>query len=134
MILIDTSAWVEYLRRTGSVAATGVHDVLAEHVQDIVMCEPIAMELLAGATDELRHARIEQLVNGLPTLSMDDALDFRQAAALFRTARRSGRTVRKLLDCVIANVALRHDAELWHRDADFDVIASIAPLRVRSLF
>jgi predicted nucleic acid-binding protein len=32
------------------------------------------------------------------------------------------------MDCLIAGIALRHDATLWHRDADFVAISAIAPL------
>ena len=41
-----------------------------------------------------------------------------------------GETVRKLEDCLVATVALRHGATLLHRDHDFEVIARHAPLRV----
>ncbi|MGQ0778154.1 MAG: PIN domain-containing protein [Pseudonocardiales bacterium] len=55
------------------------------------------------------------------------------ATTIYRTAGRSGRTVRKLLDCLIASVAVRTGATLVHRDHDFDVVATCLPdLRVRS--
>jgi predicted nucleic acid-binding protein len=41
-----------------------------------------------------------------------------------------GETVRKLEDCLVAAVALRHGATLLHRDHDFEVIARHAPLQV----
>lgn len=43
MILIDTSAWVEYFRATGSIAAVEVRRLLSEEAARIAMCEPIAM-------------------------------------------------------------------------------------------
>ncbi|MGE5697022.1 MAG: PIN domain-containing protein [Candidatus Sericytochromatia bacterium] len=36
--------------------------------------------------------------------------------------------MRSLNDCLIAAVAIKHEAEVVIRDADFDVIASVAPL------
>ena len=132
MILLDTSVWVEYLRATGSSAAVGVRELLGRDPDIVAICEPVAMELLAGAADDQRHARLERLVNGLPVLATDTHVDFRQAADLYRAGRKSGRTVRSLVDCLIASIAIRHDVELWHRDADFDVIASLASLRTRS--
>jgi predicted nucleic acid-binding protein len=37
--------------------------------------------------------------------------------------------VRSLLDCLIAAIAIRHDATLVHRDRDFDTLAAVSPLR-----
>lgn len=79
MILIDTSAWVEYFRATGSIAAVEVRRLLSEEAARIAMCEPIAMEILSGALDDNTHTTLERLVNGLPSLNVDDAIDFRES-------------------------------------------------------
>lgn len=128
MILIDTSAWIEYFRGTGSPAAVEVRRLLSDYPDQVVMCEPVAMEILCGTLDDGKYAMLEQLVNGLPSLAIDDAVDFRAAAAIYRSARRAGRTVRSINDCVIAAVAMRHGARVIHRDADYDVIAAITSL------
>ena len=133
MLLIDTSAWIEYFRATGSPAAVEVRRLLAEQPHRVVMCEPIAMEILSGALDDDRHTRLEQLVNGLPSLRIEQAVDFRTAAAIYRSARRGGRTVRSITDCLIAAVAMRHGARVIHRDADYDVIAALTTLEAHSL-
>ena len=132
MILIDTSAWIEYFRATGSPAAVEVRRLLTDHADRVVMCEPIAMEVLAGALDDRKYAVLEELVNGLPSLAIDTTVDFRAAAAIYRAARRGGRTVRSLNDCLIAALAIRHGARVIHRDADYDVIAAITTLESES--
>lgn len=132
MILIDTSAWVEYFRATGSTAAVEVRRLLSTESDQVVICEPIAMEILAGARDDDRHAKLERLVNGLPSLRIDDAVDFRSAATVYRTARRAGQTIRSINDCLIAAVAIRHGAGIVHRDADFEAIAAITGVDARS--
>lgn len=131
-VLIDTSAWIEYFRATGSVAATEVRRLLTDDAQSVVTCEPIAMEILSGAVDDNSHARLERLVNGLPSLKVDDSVDFRSAAAIYRSGRKSGKTIRSINDCLIAALAIRHDAVLVHRDADFDSIAAFTPLAAQS--
>lgn len=128
MILIDTSAWIEYFRATGSAAAVEVRRLLSTGPDHVVMCEPIAMEILSGAVDDAHHAKLEQLVNGLPSLKLDDAVDFRGAAVIYRAARRAGSTIRSVNDCLIAAVAIRHGVSIIHRDADFEVIAAITSL------
>ncbi|MEI6699084.1 MAG: PIN domain-containing protein [Mycobacteriaceae bacterium] len=82
MILIDTSAWIEYFRATGSPAAVEVRRLLSSDTDRIVVCEPVAMEILAGAVDDDRYAKLERLVNGVQALKIDDAVDFRSAAAI----------------------------------------------------
>lgn len=46
-----------------------------------------------------------------------------KAAALYRTCRQQGETVRKLLDCLIAPVAIRADIPILHRDGDYEALA-----------
>lgn len=132
MILVDSSAWIEYFRATGSPAAAEVRRLLSDEATEVAMCEPIAMEILSGAVDDSRHAKLEQLVNGLPSLSVDNAIDFRAAAGIYRAARRAGQTIRSLNDCLIAAVAIRYEARIVHRDTDFDVIARMTTLKSTS--
>lgn len=126
MIVVDTSAWIEFLRDTGSSVCRRVDELLA---QEIATCHPIRMEVLAGARDE-RHLESLRglLARGvlIPTL----ATDYEQAAALFRTCRRRGATVRKLIDCLIAAHAIRADLPILHADADFDLLARHTALRI----
>ncbi len=129
MILVDTSIWVDFLRGTDSAAAAAARGLITQRHEELVMCEPVAMELLAGAADRTALARIEQLTDGLPSLAFEPILDFRSAAALHRLARSGGESVRSIADCLIAAVALRHDAMLVHKDRDFEVLARVTSLR-----
>ena len=126
MILIDTSAWIEFLRDTGSPVCRRVDELLAG---DIATCDPVRMEVLAGARSDahLRDLR-GLLARGrlVPTLPGD----YEDAATLYRACRRSGDTVRRLIDCLIAAVAIRADMPVLHADTDFDVLARHTPLRL----
>ncbi|MGH3870279.1 MAG: type II toxin-antitoxin system VapC family toxin [Pseudonocardiaceae bacterium] len=134
MELIDSSAWIEYLRRTGSAAHLEVRRLIREDQSVIVTTEPVIMELLSGATSDHVVKQLEKLIGGLRLLPVDAALDYYDAATIYRTVWHSGRTVRKLIDCLIASVAVRTGATLVHRDRDFDVVAEcLSDLRVRSL-
>jgi predicted nucleic acid-binding protein len=128
VILVDSSAWIDFLQRRDTKARARLLKLIKDGA-DLVTTEPIVMELLAGGDTPARQAGLEQLTNGLPLLAVDSRLDYRAAAGLFVTARRSGRTIRSLVDCLIASVAIRNDVPLLHRDRDFDVIAEISPLR-----
>ncbi len=122
--LVDTSAWIDFLNRANTPARWGVRR-LVEDGAPIVMCEPVAMELLCGPTDDLRLARVRRLIDGLPSLAVDPHIDFREAARIYRATRQTGRTVRKVDDCLIAAIALRHGAALVHKDADYTAICAM---------
>lgn len=126
MILIDTSAWVEFLRDTGSPVARRVDDLLAgEHA----CCHPVRMEVLAGARDERHLQDLRGLLARVSLLPTTPA-DYEQAAGLYRTCRRRGTTVRRLMDCLIAAHAIRADVPVLHADADFDALARHTDLRL----
>lgn len=128
MIVVDTSAWIEFLRDTGSPVCVALDRLLDA---ELAICDAIAMEVLAGARDEHHLNQLRSLLGRavmLPTTSAD----YDQAAALYRTCRRRGETVRKIIDCLIAAVAVRADAELLHADADFATLARHTPLRIHS--
>ena len=132
MILVDTSAWVDYLRDRRTVVAKAV-STLIEQDAELATTEPVIMELLAGADTPARGEAFERLANGLPLLGIDPRLDFRAAAGLYSEARRDGRTIRSLINCLIACVAIRHDVPLLHKDADYDVISKISPLHIHTI-
>ena len=126
MILIDTSAWIEFLRDTGSVTCERVEALLET---EIATCDVVRMELLAGARDELHLNDLRRLL-ARATLIATGPTDFDDAASLFRLCRRRGKTVRKLIDCLIAAIAIRAGVPLFHMDSDFNVLARHTDLRI----
>ena len=129
MILIDISGWVEFLRDTPSPICQRVDDLLAE---GFVVCEPIRMEVLAGARDE-RHLNDLRRLLARGTLITTEPTDYEEAASLYRVCRRNGATVRKMIDCLIASIAIRSRAPLLHADSDFDVLSQHTPLEIDRL-
>lgn len=129
MILVDSSAWVEFLRATGSSTHLSLRSALQGEVE-LASTDVIVMEILAGARDDADRDRLRRLLYGLEFLAVDGPADYEQAAELYRLCRGKGETPRKLTDCLIAAVAIRNDAELLCEDADFDAIARHAPLRL----
>jgi predicted nucleic acid-binding protein len=128
MILVDTSAWVEFLRDTGSPVCQRVDELLDA---DVAVCDAIVMEVLAGAREEHHLAQLRGLL-ARATLVPITAEDYDHAASLYRTCRRNGETVRRLIDCLIAAVAIRSDAAVLHADTDFTVLARHTPLTVHT--
>jgi predicted nucleic acid-binding protein len=59
---------------------------------------------------------------------------FEESAQLYRTARRSGVTVRSGVDCLIAACAIRHGITVLHVDRDFTLLARASSLKERRIF
>ena len=127
--LADTSAWIEYLRATGSPTHLRLRRLIADEGA-VVTTEVVVVELLAGASNDDELSRPGRLLGRFELLPAQGLADYEAAAGLYRRCRRAGETVRKLTDCLIAVVAMRAGAALLHRDQDFDVIARHAPLLV----
>lgn len=126
MILIDTSAWVEFLRDTGTPVCVRVDALLDD---DFVTCHPVRMEVLAGARDERHLGRLRGLLARGTVLATPPA-HYENAAAMYRTCRAHGLTVRKLIDCLIAAHCVDAGVELLHDDEDFEALARCTALRL----
>jgi len=99
---------------------------------DVVTCLPIVQEVLQGFREEAAYRRAREAMLSLPIVESPlDRAVFTEAVALYRGARRAGRTVRSSVDCLIAACAIRHDLEVLHRDRDYGALAEISPLRHR---
>lgn len=125
MIVVDSSAWIEFLRDTDSPVCNAVDRLLDA---DLAVCDAISMEILAGARDDHHLSQLRGLINRATMLPTSPA-DFDEAAALYRICRRRGETVRKLIDCLIAAVSIRAGAELLHADVDFAALERHTELR-----
>ena len=89
MILIDTSAWVEFLRDTGSPSCDRVDGCSA----GIAICDPVRMEVLAGARNDEHLADLRGLlarVDGRRPSPSTTRAPPRSTAAAGAAARRCG--------------------------------------------
>lgn len=119
MILVDSSAWIEFLRGTGSPACVGVRRALDG---PIATCDAIRMEILAGARNEQHLTQLRGLLARAVIIPTEPG-DFDSAAALYRQCRVAGESVRKMMDCLIGAAAIKASIPILHNDSDFDVLA-----------
>ena len=126
MSLIDTSAWIEYLRKTGSRTNVEVRRTLNIDAQ---ICDVIRMEILAGARDQQHVTQLEKLLARATTIKTEP-VDYDNAAAIYRACRKLGVTIRAQIDCLIAAIAIRTNTKIIHHDSDFDAIAQVTKLKV----
>jgi predicted nucleic acid-binding protein len=128
VILVDTSAWVEYLRAAGSHAHIRLRTAL-DRGEGLASTDPVVMEILAGARDDSHRDALKRLLYRCTMLAVEGPADYEEAAELYRACRSHGESPRKLTDCLIAAVAIRNDTPLLHSDSDFLAIARHTRLR-----
>ena len=79
MILIDSSAWVEFLRNTGSMVYALVDESLSE---EVAICHIVRMEILAGARDDSHLLNLRRLL-ARPVVIPTQTADYDDAATLY---------------------------------------------------
>jgi predicted nucleic acid-binding protein len=128
MTLVDTSVWIDFFsaRNTPQVATL---ESLIEQSEDLCLCGVILTEVLQGIRDDNHCRKTEAALSNLIYLPMNRDT-FLLAAAIYRTLRSQGVTIRNSLDCMIAAVCIEHTVQLLHNDRDFDPIANVFDLRV----
>lgn len=129
MILADSSAWIELFRSTGSPVHLSLRSAL-DGDAPLATTDVVMMEILAGARDAADREWLRRLLYSQHFLAVEGPADYESAAELYRLCRRAGETPRQLVDCLIAVVAIRNEAELLCEDTDFLAIARHAPLRL----
>ena len=126
-VLVDTSAWVEYLRGTGSPHNVWIRDAILADAQ-LGWTEPILYELTAGVRSSRRVEELRALLLRGPMVAIQGLQDWEDAAHLYRAAASKGLTVRSSIDCLIAAVALRTGSSVLALDRDFETLAQVSDL------
>jgi hypothetical protein len=117
MILVDTSAWIEFFRDRHPIA--GRVDGLLES-NDVATCGPVITELRRGFRSASDRARILPLFEACHWLPQPASL-WEDAGDLGFAIGRKGVTV-KTLDLLIAAYALSHSIPLLTTDRDFSLL------------
>ena len=121
MVIVDTSAWIEYF-------AGGSPDVVAkvDHrldrdlvgIGDLVYCE-----VVQGIRSSRQRRQVSSLLLSLPQFEMVGLAMAERSAANYRLLRSKGVTVRKTIDVFIGTFCAEHRFPLVHHDSDFDLMA-----------
>jgi predicted nucleic acid-binding protein len=120
-VLVDTSAWVDFLNGFPSPAA----DALAELLRgddEVCTCGIVIAEVFQGLRRDRGRDSIRRSFEDMTFLEPPGIHPYLRAAELYRTLRRRGKTVRSTVDCVIAAIAEDGGCDLLARDRDMDAI------------
>ncbi len=129
MILVDTSAWIEFQRATRSETDQRLTAAI-ENDEALATTGMVLMELLAGARDDAQAHDLRRLLARCAYIRIEEPSDHELAAESYRACRRGGETIRRLTDCLIAAVAMRAGLSLLQRDQDFETLARHTSLRL----
>ena len=128
MIVIDTSAWIDFFRGRDPVASA-VDAALANN--EAALCGPVETELRRGLVNERERSKIMPLLDACHALAQPASL-WTEAGELGFALRRRGVTP-KTVDLLIATYALSYSAAILTTDKDFRAMQRAGvPLQVMS--
>jgi predicted nucleic acid-binding protein len=127
-VLVDSSVWIEFYRPSGRLEVQEATAEALAHAR-VLTLPIIVAEVVQGAPDAETLEELAADFSALEWISEDAGIAL-SAARLGFALRQRGRAVPPT-DLLIAAGAIQADAELWHMDRHFEVIAEIGPLRQR---
>ena len=129
MVLLDTSAWIEFLRRTGSEVNTAVRGLIEDR-QPIATTDVVILELLSGVRRGSNRNQIWGLLNTCTMLPVRPLFEWELAADLFIQCQANGFTPANTNDLLVASVAIGKGVPVLAHDSDFRRIAEVSSLQL----
>ena len=119
MTLIDTSAWIEQLRKGGNAEVRRhVEDLLANG--EAAWCAMVRLELWNGARGGREADVLREMEEVIVDLVIDDEV-WSLATERARSCRSRGLTI-PATDLIVSACASRHGVRVVHADRHFDAI------------
>jgi predicted nucleic acid-binding protein len=121
VVIVDTSAWVEFFRGGAPEVVEKVDRCLDQElvgIGDLVYCE-----VMQGIRSPRERREVSTLLLSLPRFGMVGFGMAEKSAANDRLLRSKGVTVRKTIDVLIGTFCAEHGFQLVHNDADFSLMA-----------
>ena len=128
MILVDSSVWVDFFSSSPGRAGAELRRMI-EEADPFALTGVVVTEVLQGLTRD--SGRIGQYLAQWEMLEPRGFGTYREAAAIYRTARTKGIAL-TTIDTLIAAIALAHRASVFTLDQDFSRIARITHLELHT--
>jgi len=129
-VLIDTSAWVDFLNGHPSPESRAVADLIAGE-DELCTCGVIISEVFQGLRHDGTRDGLERLFRKLVFLEPKGIDLYLRAAEIYRLLRRKGKTVRSTVDCLIVALAEDYGCHVLAKDLDMELILSGGLARAR---
>ncbi len=132
MILIDTSAFIEFLNKTGSPFDREIESLISNN-EETSVADIVLTEVLQGIKNDKDYEEVKKSLLSFPVYSLKSVDSFIAAADLYRKCRKKGLTIRNTVDLLITQIALENDLILLHNDRDFNTLSKACHLKVHKL-
>ncbi len=119
--LVDTSAWIEYLRPGDSEVAKRVETLVLG--DQAVLCDMVLLELWNGARGAAEKKKLSEMQSHLRCLDTPHAV-WKLAQRLATRCRDTGLTIPSA-DILIVACAKHHDTGLEHNDSHFEKLVTL---------
>ena len=117
MILVDSSVWIDFFNGTPTSEADFLDDALG--VYSVAVGDIILAEVLQGFRSDRDFTTAKTVLSEFEQLNLLGFENATKAADKFRQLRKSGITVRKTNDVVIASYCIDRKIPLLFSDRDF---------------
>jgi len=118
-VLIDTCAWIDFLRLPEGILGNTVADLIASN--RALLCGVVMTELLQGAKGAKEKQQLEFLFSDIEILDTNRK-DWIDAGLCLQKLRNKGITV-PVTDALIATLALRNSVSVLTIDKHFDYLS-----------
>jgi len=130
MVLVDTSAIIDYLRDNDNEAALAFQYILDNNIP-FGINSLIYQEVLQGVRTEKYFMKVKKYLETQKFYSLKDEKEsYASAAKIYFQCRKKGITIGSSIDCLIAQTAIENNLFLLYNDSDFDRIAEVAELKM----
>ena len=130
MVLVDTSAIIDYLREDDNEAALAFQYILENNIP-FGINSLIYQEVLQGVKTEKDFIKLKKYLETQKFYSLKDEKEsYASAAKIYFRCRKKGITIGSTIDCLIAQTAIENNLFLLHNDSDFDRITEVAELKM----
>lgn len=128
MILVDSSVWIDYFNGMPKWQTDLLDHCLSN--EPVIIGDLILAEVLQGFRFQKDFETAKDFLGVLPFRRIGGYDVAVQSARHYRTLRKSGITVRKTIDVIIATFCIMEDLVLLHDDRDFEPMETRFSLKV----
>lgn len=129
MVIVDTSVWIDFFNNAASLEIEKLSN-LGKKNMDIFTCGIIITEILSGVKNKKEKDLLKENFLQLRPVEPVYPETYIKAASIFSEGRKKGITIRKTVDCIIAQLAIENDLYILHKDIDYERISSFTKLKV----
>ena len=121
MVMADSSVWIDFFNGVDSESADLLDSLLK--TETVVIGDLILAEVLQGFRSDRDYRLAKRLLTSLDVRNLLGREMAIRVADNYRKLRKSGTTIRKTVDLVIATYCVEHNIPLLHSDRDFEPLS-----------